>query len=347
MKLASFLSVLSLARGLRGVMLRPPTSSVVPERSQRSAVAFGDRYSDTYLPLPNLDTQDFTNPSTSFSMPNQITSNNNGSKESTDSDSKASFSSLTTELWGEAFGTFLIVGVGSIASMTATFVDPFTQMPLPEIALARSAAVASAIALCSSQQWGEAHFNPAVTLVAALFRGLAWSKVLPYSLAQITGATMGSAVAYALDAPAIQQFEAHQQIVRAGCKETARLFGEYFDPSLNLAQAFGVEAFGTAILVAMGFVLKHPKMAAATKQRHLVMGVTMFTLIDWLAPYTQAGMNPARDFGPRVVAYAAGWTDVAFQNCSLYLAAPFVGATVGAGMVEAIMGASTTQHKQQ
>lgn len=36
-----------------------------------------------------------------------------------------------------------------------------------------------------------AHFNPAVTLVSALRRELAWSKVLPYIVAQLAGAVVG------------------------------------------------------------------------------------------------------------------------------------------------------------
>ncbi len=39
----------------------------------------------------------------------------------------------------------------------------------------------------------------------------------------------------------------------------------------------------------------------------LLIGSTVSALLALYAPITQAGWNPARDFGPRLVAYFAGW----------------------------------------
>ena len=44
-----------------------------------------------------------------------------------------------------------------------------------------------------------AHFNPAVTLALALFRGFSWKKVLPYWGAQVIGGMVGAAIVYAVD----------------------------------------------------------------------------------------------------------------------------------------------------
>ena len=56
-------------------------------------------------------------------------------------------------------------------------------------------------------------------------------------------------------------------------------------------------------------------------------------LISLFAPATQAGWNPARDLGPRLVALALGWGPVAIPGpeggCWVYLVGPIVGGPVG------------------
>ena len=45
----------------------------------------------------------------------------------------------------------------------------------------------------------------------------------------------------------------------------------------------------------------HPTMAP------FFIGFTVACIIVLIAPLTQAGLNPARDFGPRIIALLAGW----------------------------------------
>lgn len=49
-------------------------------------------------------------------------------------------------------------------------------------------------------------------------------------------------------------------------------------------------------------------------------------------------VNPARDFGPRVIAYFAGWRQIAFQGWWVYVLAPIVGAVVGALAADRLYG---------
>jgi glycerol uptake facilitator-like aquaporin len=171
-----------------------------------------------------------------------------------------------------------------------------------------------------------------------MFRGFEWNKVLPYSFAQVLGSSAGSAMSYIMNAQAIEDFEVSQDLSRASAIPSARVFGEYYDPSLTGVEAFGVEAFGTAVLAAVVFAVSHPRAADRISiPVPLIIGCTVFSLICFLAPLTQCGMNPARDFGPRLVAYLAGWTDVAFQDCSLYILAPLIGAPMGAALVDNLL----------
>jgi Major intrinsic protein len=70
------------------------------------------------------------------------------------------------------------------------------------------------------------------------------------------------------------------------------------------------------------------------------IGFTVAVLISLFAPLTQAGWNPARDFGPRLVACFAGWWSVAIPGPRfgfwVYIVGPFVGAPLGAALYTAV-----------
>jgi len=107
--------------------------------------------------------------------------------------------------------------------------------------------------------------------------------------------------------------------------------------------AFLAESVGTAILAFVIFSLTHPKNDKV--EGGLVpplIGLTVGGLISIFAPLTQAGFNPARDFGPRIVAWFAGWKTVAFKNAWLYIVAPIVGAVVGAGLADRVLYSDDT-----
>ena len=67
----------------------------------------------------------------------------------------------------------------------------------------------------------------------------------------------------------------------------------------------------------------------------------MAALISLFAPLTQAGWNPARDFGPRLVAYFAGWGEIAIPGPRVgfwaYIAGPMLGAPLGAALHELLI----------
>ncbi|MCE2457412.1 MAG: aquaporin [Dehalococcoidia bacterium] len=64
-------------------------------------------------------------------------------------------------------------------------------------------------------------------------------------------------------------------------------------------------------------------------------------MISLFAPLTQAGWNPARDFGPRIVAFLAGWGSIAIPGPSngfwVYIVGPMIGAPIGAAVHEYLL----------
>jgi len=272
-------------------------------------------------------------------------SNGGGSNDndSLNAQSKNTKKKATAELIAEFIGTFLIVQIGCGTVCSAIFKS--AQSGLWQIAAVWSIAVTLAISTTASISG--AHLNPAITLSFALFRGFKWRKVLPFIIAQVTGASAAAAVNLFLFRDSIATFESLNGIVRGAASSvaSASAFGEYWSVS-SWRTAFLAEAYGTAILAFVIFALTHPKNDTMDKNPVLIpplIGATVGALISVIAPLTQAGFNPARDFGPRIVALIAGWGKISMQGSWLYILAPLIGAPIGAFVADKILYAGEQQ----
>mmetsp|Transcript_8938 Transcript_8938/g.24781 ORF Transcript_8938/g.24781 Transcript_8938/m.24781 type:complete len:324 (+) Transcript_8938:122-1093(+) len=243
------------------------------------------------------------------------------------------------ELLAEFIGTWCIVFWGTGAVMSAVYTEALVG--LFQIAAVWIIGVTMAIATTASISG--AHLNPSITLSFWLIRDFPLKKVAPYILAQLCGAIFASWNNLLMYASAIRVFEEQNDILRGGdfphAVASAKCFGEYYLDPVTTAQAFLVEALGTAVLAGVVFALTHPGNDTMVHNVYIppLIGMTVGGLISVLAPLTQAGFNPARDFGPRLVAYGAGWTEVAFEQAWLYIVAPIVGAPIGAALMDFVL----------
>lgn len=100
-----------------------------------------------------------------------------------------------------------------------------------------------------------------------------------------------------------------------------------------MGQAMFAEAFGTFVLVFIIFALTEGANVGRPDNAitPLFIGLTVTTCLVLIAPLTQAGLNPARDFAPRLVALIFGWGTAAFPAGNggafwVYILAPVIGA---------------------
>ena len=99
-----------------------------------------------------------------------------------------------------------------------------------------------------------------------------------------------------------------------------------------------VEVAGTAVLALVVFAVTDSRNAAGplSGMAPAFIGLTVAALISLIAPLTQACFNPARDFGPRIFAFVAGWGAYAFPDgagfFTVYILAPTFGAVLGGGL---------------
>jgi glycerol uptake facilitator protein len=237
------------------------------------------------------------------------------------------------EFTGEFLGTFLMVlfGCGSVA--VATLFGEYTG--IFQIGLAWGLGVTLAIYL--TRHLSCAHLNPAVTVSMVLSRRMKASKLPSYLLAQFLGAFAAGWVVYLLFSSNIEAYEAANGIVRGSDASfaTAKMFGEFYGKGsavVSLPLAMAAEGFGTFLLVLLIFALTEGCNVGrpSDTMAPVFIGLTVASIIFLVAPLTQAGLNPARDFAPRVVAWIAGWGSAAFPDAVggffwVYMLAPVMG----------------------
>jgi MIP family channel proteins len=257
-------------------------------------------------------------------------------------------SSLGRKCVAEAVGTYILVllGVGSVHAAVLTG----AQVGIWQVAVVWGGAVAMAIYAAGAVSG--AHINPAITVAMAAFRGFPLRRVPAYVLSQLLGAVLAAGTLYVLFGGVLGQFEHAAGLVRgqAGSELSAMVYGEYF-PNPATAQAMKwtphavthagamlAEGIGTAFLAFVVFAVTDPRNAGrpGRRLRPLLIGLAVAAAISVIAPLTQAGLNPARDFGPRLFAYFAGWGPIAIPGprggfFTVYILAPILGALTGAG----------------
>ena len=179
-----------------------------------------------------------------------------------------------------------------------------------------------------------AHINPAVTLALAVRRGFPWAKVIPYWIAQILGAFVGAALVFLDYHDAISAFEKAANIVRdgAGGNTTFSIFATFPAPYYNgsLIGPLIDQIIGTALLVLLIFaVVDTLNQAPGMNLGAFIIGLIVAAIGISFGANAGYAINPARDFGPRVFAFIAGWGKNAFPGVSSYWWVPIVGPLIG------------------
>ena len=267
--------------------------------------------------------------------------------------------SLVKMCLAEALGTYLLVFLGCGAVHASVLTG--AQSGLWQVAIVWGVAIMLAIYTVGSISG--AHINPAITLALAAWGRFPRRFVLPYLGAQMVGAFLAAATLFVMFSPYLKLREQEKGVVRGypGSEITAMCYGEYFPSpgplsnaegpySLDAHQrlnalvseptAFLAEFLGTLILALVVVAVTDDRNpgAPASHLAPVFIGLTVAALISVIAPLTQACFNPARDFGPRLFAFLAGWGSIALPGTrglsflAVYGVAPIVGAIVGAGL---------------
>ncbi|MEV6113541.1 MIP family channel protein [Streptomyces sp. NPDC052109] len=184
-----------------------------------------------------------------------------------------------------------------------------------------------------------AHLNPAVTLAMAVRRGFPWAKVLPYWFAQLVGALTGAALVYLVYHDAISAYDhaAPGPKVNGHTNATFSIFAT-FPAAYFHGGVWGPlidQIAGTAfLLMLIAAVLDVRNQAVRANLAPLIVGFVVVAIGMSYGANAGYAINPARDFGPRLLTYAAGWNSLAFPGSvsggySGYWWIPIVGPLIG------------------
>ncbi len=253
---------------------------------------------------------------------------------------------LGRELLAEFLGTFILIvfGVGVVAQVVLSKGAAGNAL---SINIAWGLAVTMGCYVAAGVTG--AHLNPAVTLSLAVHRKFAWDKVLQYSLAQIAGAFAASAVVYLTYREALTAFDGGVRQV-LGAQGTAGIWATYPQPFLStFPGGFIDQVVGTALLVGVIFGITDGRNSPAPAGlAPVVVGLLVVVIGASFGFNAGYAINPARDFGPRLFTFAAGWGGEVFRAGNNWwwvpIVAPCIGGVIGGWAYDACIGHRFPSH---
>ncbi|UQX10848.1 MIP/aquaporin family protein [Candidatus Mycobacterium methanotrophicum] len=253
------------------------------------------------------------------------------------------FGTFVLMLLGLGAGALNVVGLPSSGRQTVAF------GPANWLILVFGWAFAVMLAVYLAGGISGAHLNPAITLAFAIARKFGWRNVVPYCLAQLVGAFSAAAVVYTVYLSAIDEFNAANHLTRPDSLDTFSIFATYPASYFHggYLGPFVDQLVGTAILAALiAALIDHRNQAPAGNMAPLTIGFVIAVIMCSYGTNAGAALNPARDLGPRLFAYLAGWGKLALsgnygqttQYWWIPIVGPLVGAVIGIGLYDFFIG---------
>ncbi|HEX9029202.1 MAG TPA: aquaporin [Anaerolineales bacterium] len=219
--------------------------------------------------------------------------------------------SLTSELIGEFFGTFILILLGDGVVANVGLAPRLAAPAYNWNTIVFGWAFAVVVAVYVSAGVSGAHINPAVTVALAVKRGFPWSKVLPFIVAQMLGAFVGALGVYlcyrdglvAAGVPNVWSTGPGSAFSQAFWGGAAGSGGVPY----SIVTASITEFFGTMVLL-WGVLASGDSKNTGLMHNlgpFLVGGTVLAVGLSLGGPSGYA-INPARDLGPRIFGALVG-----------------------------------------
>lgn len=213
-------------------------------------------------------------------------------------------------MFAEFVGTFALTFVGAGAIIVTANEDL--------LAVAAAHGLILAVMVSATMHISGGQINPAVSIALGLIRKQSWSQTGLFVLAQLVGAVLAAAILKGImsgahDVDAVQ-VGATLGTLSSVASEQASLFG-----------VMCLEFIATFFLmfVIMGTAVDEHGVGGSRAVGGFAIGLTLAAAILCIGPLTGASLNPARSFGPALIAGA-------WDMHLAYWLAPILGAAVAA-----------------
>jgi glycerol uptake facilitator protein len=248
------------------------------------------------------------------------------------------------EYWAEFFGTFILIcfGDGVVAMLWALVGSGRSSAgPLQSsgdwLLITWGWCLAVVFAVYTAGGISGAHINPAVSLGQAMRGLLPWRKVPGYWIAQVAGAFVGAALVWAVYNAAINNFDTTHHSVKGTAASVATYSTFATFPAAYFHTWIGPfvdQVVGTFFLCLFIFALTDDfNLPVRGNLGPWVVGFVVMAIGISFGANAGYAINPARDLGPRLFAWAAGWGKIAFPgdygNINTYFWIPIIGPLLG------------------
>ncbi len=213
---------------------------------------------------------------------------------------------MLTKCLAEFFGTFMLLFAGA----GAIVINDATDGPITHVGIALTFGLVVLAVIYTIGDVSGAHINPAVTVGFWISRQFSGAQIAPYIGSQLAGAAAACFILLAL-------FPDHPTM-------GATL------PNVGIWQSFLLEVILTWFLM---FVVLN--VSTGAKEKGITAGIVVGSVVAleamFAGPACGASMNPARSFGPAVVAWVNPINEdsaLAVSSLWIYVAAPVLGAAL-------------------
>lgn len=190
----------------------------------------------------------------------------------------------------EFLGTTILILLGN-AAVTQNYLATGTSLQGSFFNVIVAWGLALTVASVVTMPVTAAHLNPATTLMFTFFRSFPRRRVLPTIVAQLLGGLAASFLLVSLY-PSIPK-----------TAEARFCFATYPQSHVSILVAFWNEVLATGVLHIIVMAVSDPRHKVAPLAASAILGGALITVGLTMGFQTGYALNPARDFGPRLVSY--------------------------------------------